>query len=196
MKYSADITAGSLKVTESRIIADLLLNGVTKEEFKKAVVDENILQARSGATAIRLARLIKKRLELMTPELWKLVRDGAGETATHAVLASAVKHSRLLGDFLDQVVREQFRIFNPILSNKLWDEYLNDCQRRDPAVATWKEGTRKRLSSSVFQMLAQAGYIESTKTRKLQNVHIATPVMKYLERNNEKYVLRCIQVTP
>ena len=48
----------------------------------------------------------------MGPDLWRLVRDGKGSVATHAVLAAAVKHSPLLGDFLDLVVREQYRLFS------------------------------------------------------------------------------------
>ena len=76
--------------------------------------------------------------------------------ATHAVLAAAVKHSPLLGDFLDLVVREQYRLFSPTLSNKLWDDYLDGCRGRDPDMPQWNESTRRRLRSSVFQMLAQA----------------------------------------
>ena len=60
----------------------------------------------------------------------------------------------------------------------------------------WSETTRRRLRSSVFQMLAQAGYIENTRSLKLQTVHIADQVLRYLKANNETYVLRCIQVAP
>jgi len=194
MYYNADITAGSLKIAESRIVADLLLKNITTDEWKKKITEENVLQARSEATAIRLSRLIRKRLELMQPELWRLVRDGAGEIATHAVLAAAVKHSHLLGDFLDLVVREQYRIFNTVLSDKLWETYLDDCRGRDPAMPMWNESTRKRLRSSVYQILAQAGYIENTRTKKLQTVHIASQVLQYLEKNKENYVFQCIKV--
>ena len=58
----------------------------------------------------------------------------------------------------------------------------------------WNETTRRQLRSSVFQMLAQARYIENTRSLKLQTVHIADPVLHYLKANNETYVLRCIQV--
>lgn len=196
MHYKADITAGSLKVAESRIVARLLLRKVNADGWEKAIIEDNVLQTRSEATAIRIGRLIRKRLELMNPDLWRLVRDGTGTVATHAVLAAAVKHSPLLGDFLDLVVREQYRLFNTALSNKLWDEYLDDCRGRDPDMPIWNESTRKRLRSSVFQILAQAGYIENTRSKRLQTVHIASQVLQYLERHNEHYVLRCIKVSP
>ncbi len=196
VRYSADITAGSLKVPESRAIADLLLRGVGNEGWKEAIVNENILQARNPATAIRLGRLIRKRLELMDADLWRLIRDGSAVVATHAVLAAAVKHSPLLGDFLDLVVRDQYRIFAKTLTNQLWNEYLDDCRGRDPDMPQWNESTRRRLRSSVFQILSQAGYIDNTKAKQLQAVHIASQVLRYLESHDEQYVLRCIQVAP
>jgi len=196
LRYKADITAGSLKVSESRIIADLLLRGTDNQGWQVAIVDRNLLQARTTETARRLARLIRGRLETMEADLWKLVRDGTGEVATHAVLASAIKHSPLLGDFLDLVVQEHYRVFATTLSNKCWEDYLYDCRGRDPDMPIWNESTRKRLRSTVFQILAQAGYIENTRSRKLQTVHIASQVLQYLQGHNEHYVLRCIQVTP
>ena len=196
MRYKADITAGSLKVPESRIIADLLLRGIDKRGWDDAVLNKNVLQARSPETARRLTRLIRGRLETMEADLWKLVRDGTGEVATHAVLAAAIKHSSLLGDFLDLIVREHYRLFSATLSNRSWEDYLDDCRGRDPDMPIWNESTRKRLRSSVFQILAQAGYIENTRSKRLQTVHIASQVLHYLERHNEHYVLRCIQVAP
>lgn len=196
MRYSADISAGALKVPEARVIAGLFLRGIDEQGWKRALITENVLQTRNPATAIRLARLIKARLALVDADLWKMIYEGTGVVAVHAVLAASIKHSHLLGDFLDLVVREQYRLFNPSLSNRLWDDYLSDCRGRDPEMPEWNESTRRRLRSSVFQTLAQAGFIENTKTLKLQPVHIAPPVIRYLTNRDEDYVLRCIQVSP
>ena len=140
-RYRADITAGSLKVTESRRIADLLLRNVDADGWNDAIVKRNVLQARTPATARRLASLIRSRLESMGPDLWKLVRDGKGSVATHAVLAAAVKHSPLLGDFLGMVVADQYRRFGKTISNKMLDDYLDGCRERDPLMPAWKETT-------------------------------------------------------
>ena len=195
-RYSADITAGALKVSESRILAHLLLQGINGKEWDEILYSQNILQARNTETARRLARLIRARLVPMKPELWKLVRDGSSVVATQACLAAAIKHSPLLGDFLDLVVREQYRLFRSALSKQLWEDYLMDCRGRDPAMPLWKESTRRRLRSSVFQTLAQAGYLENTRTRKLQPVYIFPKVLQYLQDNQESYVLRCMEVSP
>jgi hypothetical protein len=196
MRYKANITAGALKLPESRFIADLLLRQVDAEGWRDAIVTNNVLRASNPATARRLTGLIRGRLETMGPDLWKLVRDGSGNVAIHAIFAAAVKHSPLLGDFLDIVVGEQYRLFNSTLTNKLWADYLESCRERDPDMPLWNETTRRRLRSSVFQMLAQAGYVENTRSLKLQTVHIAEQVLRYLKVNDEDYVLRCIQIAP
>lgn len=196
IRYRGDLTAGGLKVQESRVIADLLVRDTDPTEWHRLLIDRNVLQARTPATAERLGRLIRGRLELMDRDLWLMIRDGTGTVVTHAVLAAAIKHSHLLGDFLDLVVREQYRAFSPALSLSLWDDYLTDCGGRDPEMPVWSESTRERLRSSVFQTLAEAGYIENTRTRKLHPVHIAPQVLRYLQNRNERYVLRCIEVSP
>jgi hypothetical protein len=196
MRYSANISAGSLKVTESRIVADLLLHGVGGDEWRRAVVEENVLQARNPASAIRVGRLVRQRLELMKPDFWRLVRDGSGLEATHALLASAIKHSLLLGDFLDLVVREQFRIFNTTLPKKLFNEFLQDCRGRDPDMPEFHESTRRKLQTTIYHILVQAGYLSDTRSFQLRKVHIAEPVLGYLRQYDESYVLRCIQVGP
>jgi hypothetical protein len=58
-RYKAEITAGSLKVQESRHIANLLLRQVDAEGWKDAIVKRNVLQARSPATARQLTKLIR-----------------------------------------------------------------------------------------------------------------------------------------
>lgn len=196
MRYQADITAGSLKIAESRVLAALMLEGLDSDAWRTAIEDSNVLRSRNRATAIRVSRLVRKRLELMNSEHWLLVRDGVGDVTVHALMAAAIKHSALLGDFLDLTVRDRYRSFAATLPKSLWDEYLQGCRERDPEMPIWNESTRRKLGTTVYHMLQQAGYLENTRTLKLRSVHVAEPVIRYLERYNERYVLRCMQVCP
>jgi Putative inner membrane protein (DUF1819) len=166
MRYRADITAGALKLPESRVIAGLLIRGLTSQGWREAIYERNVLQTRSPASAKRLTRLIRGRLELMDADLWRLVAEGEATVATYALLAAAIKQSALLGDFLDLVLREQYKVFGERLTNSLWDQYLDDCRGRDPQMPEWHESTRRRLRSSVFQILAQAGFVQDTRSLK------------------------------
>jgi hypothetical protein len=193
--YNAEISAGSLMLRESRKIAALLLRGVDDGAWHEALHVDNILQKKVPATARRMARLIRNRLELMTPELWKMVADDAVETATQALMAAAIKHSRLLGDFLDQVVREHYRVFDKQLSVNDWNRFLSECEHRDGAVSVWSPSTRAKLGQVVLRILAEAKYLDSTRSLHLVPITIVPEVTNYLAKCEEIYVLRCMNVT-
>ena len=194
MRYTSSITAGSLKVPESRVIAGLMLRGLKGKDFQQAISRENVLQARSKNTSQGLAKLIRRRLEHLPEPMLKLIRDGSVIEATHACLAAAIMDSFLLGDFLDLVMRPLYRTFKETLSISSWGDYLEGCRSRDPDMPHWTQKTTSRLRSSVFKTLAEAGYLNNTKERRLQKVHIVKPVLRHVEEQGDKYVLRCLEV--
>jgi len=192
VRYKADITAGGLKMRESRIVADLLLKRLDAAAWKSAIEGQNLLQAKSKATARRLLCLIKGRLMLMGPDHWLMVRDGPRELAVQAVFAAAVKQSSLLGDFLDLCLRQEYRIFTEALPNTIWPNFIEDCKSKDLDMPDWTPSTIQRLRSSVFQMLAETAYFNSSRAPRLQKVYLIPELRSYLENHEELYVLRCM----
>lgn len=179
---------------ESRKIADLLLAGADDAAWHQALAVDNILQKKVPATARRMARLIRNRLELATPELWKMVAHGNSESATQSLLAAAIKHSRLLGDFLGEVVKEHYKAFNHQLSFMDWKNHVVLCAQRDGAVSTWSETTKAKLGQVIFRILAEARYVDSTRSLKLTPVSLTPEVRAYLVGRKETYVLRCMDI--
>ncbi len=180
---------------ESRVIAGLLLAGVTDMQFKEAVVQENVLQARTSATAVRLARMIRARLEGLDASLWCMIRDGEKQLSTQALLAATVRHSALLRDFMDLVLRDEYRLLHTHLDTRLWPVFLEGCFARDPAVAGWSESTRERLRSTVYQILAQGGYLSDTSKRELKKVTILPELRNCLTNRHDSKILRCLQLS-
>ena len=161
----------------------------------KALFHENILQKQNPATIKRQARLIRQRLQLMKPALWQMIAEGSKEVATQALLASAIKHSLLLGDFMYQVVKEQWITFERQLSPLHWNRFMDMCRQVDPHVLEWSDSTVAKLRQVIFRILAESGYIDNTRSLKLQHVSIVPEVRNYLLANSEDYVIRCMEVT-
>lgn len=194
MIYTATITTASLRLRESRIIADLLLQAVSDDAWNKAMLDQNLLQMGSAVSIKRISRLLRARLELLGPGAWKMVRDGDRIQATQAVFAGAVKNSRLLGDFMDITLREQRASFAKKLEYRMWNDYIAGCLGRDPDMPHWSDATVARLRSAVFSMLAEAGYLKDTRSLLLQNVFVDAQLAAYLRACGGTYVLRCMEV--
>ena len=195
MHYKANITAGALFVPESRKIAGLMLTEVSPDEWKQVIEDQNILQRLSPASSIRIANFIRSRLRLMTPDLWELVKDGDSVTATQACFAAAIKHCRLLGDYLDIVVRGQFNKLEDRLTPRLWEDFVLGCRQRDPEMDEFPSTTAKKMRTNIHRILNEAGYLKGGRKWLLQRVDILPEILRYLKNNDEEYVLRCMQVT-
>jgi len=191
--YQANFSKGALMIPESRVVADLLLHDVNEEQWHQAIEVDNVLEKRSPTTASTKAGLIRNRLQTMGPGLWELICDGGRETATHAALAATIKYSRLVGDFLDIVIRDLHGRFEHSIRNQHWERFLEECRNRQPDMPQWSDATTETLRGRIFSMLSDAGYIADSRSRVLKPVFVAPEVLAYLRETGEDYVLRCMQ---
>lgn len=194
-KYNGEIVAGSLLTMESRKIARLLLDNANPDAWHQAIVIDNILQKRSPATAKRQARLIKNRLSLMKPELWDIIVRGSSDETVQALLAAAIKHSPLLGDFMDMVIRQHWRTFIKKLDDKNWKDFINTCVQVDPGIEQWTASTLAKLRQVIFRIFAESKYIDNTKNLNLLPVSVIPEIRRYLLENSEHRILHCMEVT-
>lgn len=189
-RYNAEISAGSLMLPESRRIAKLLLEHPTKEQWFDALKLDNILQKNSPATARRQARLIRNRLDTLEDEAWQSIAEGPQEVAIQLLLAAAVKHSKVLADFLVEVYAGHLRRFEHQISpSKDWETFLADCVQRDPDTASFSVTTKAKMLQVILRILAETKYIESTRTLRLTPPHLHPDVVAYLKRHGEIAVL-------
>lgn len=192
-EYNGDIIAGSLLVPESRKIAKLFIENCDQKCWHKAIID-NILQKRNPASAKRQAKLIRNRLELMTPDFWELIELGSSDIVVQALLAATIKQCHLLGDFMNGVIRDNWCSFNKYTTHKDWDDFIEICIQIDPKIAKWTISTKNKLKQVIFRILAESKYIDGVRSCRLLPVTIVPEVCNYLKKNSEDYVIRCMDI--
>ena len=121
--------------------------------------------------------------------------EGDQELALQILLAASVKHSRLLGDFMRDVVAGHVRRFEESLAPSDWDAFLADCIQRDPAVAGWSDTTKAKLLQVVLRILAEARYLESTRSLHLTPPLLHPEAQRYLKSRSEAAVLAAMELT-
>ncbi|MDQ3748927.1 MAG: DUF1819 family protein [Acidobacteriota bacterium] len=193
-RYNAEIVAGALVLTESRIIARLISDGVSAQELNRLLKVENILQKRSPATAVRVNELIQKRFRLVDRNLLSIISKGTRQACVQALLVAAIKHNNLIGDFLLRVVKEKWRLFETKLKPSDWENFLRECEQLDETVLKWKPTTREKLGQVVKKCLVEAGYLESATNPTITPVLLLPEIKNYLLENNETYVLECMNL--
>lgn len=193
--YDSDLIGGSLQVRESRIVADLLLQDASAEQWHEVIQQQNLLQKRTPASAKRVAQALRKRLERLDAPFWRAIRDGDDQLATQVVFCSALERNLLLVEFIETVVRDAFVTRAGVLEPYHWSEFLEERSHRDPAVSTWTESSRKKMAQVIYRMLAEVGFLEGTRNMKLQNLMIRSEVRSLLDDSYRYRLKACLEVS-
>ncbi len=196
--YKADLAGVALKIQESRVIALWLLEqaaGKTEKSWDELIYRDNEVQIRGRSTLRRQANLMRARLQGAPEAVLRLVAEGEYRTASQACLAAAIMHSRLLGDFMDILMRNELAKHNRELTAWHWDAFLDDCKARDPLMSEWSKTTRDRIKTTVFSILKDAGFLVREGGWIIQTPKIETELEKALQDADERYALRCMRLT-
>ena len=193
--YDSDLIGGSLQVRESRIVADLLLQDASPEQWHEVIQKQNRLQKRAPASAKRVAQAIRKRLERLDAPFWRAIRDGDDELATQVVFCSAMERNLLLVEFIETVLKDAFVTRADVLEPYHWNEFLEERSHRDSTITTWTESSRKKMAQVVYRMLAEVGLLKSTRNMKLQNLMIRSEVRVLLDDSYRYRIKACLEVS-
>ena len=178
---------------ESRRIAALLLAQPDEAAWRHAIEIDNILQKKAPATARRQATLIRKRLMTLDAQGWEMIARRESEVQLQLLLAAAIKHSSLLGDFMRNVYTLRQRGLESALTPHDWPDFLAECAHHDPAVTQWADSTRAKLFQVIVRVLVEAKYLDNARSMGLTPRALHPDVRRYLGEHHETYVLECLE---
>jgi len=193
--YLGDLNGGSLLMTESRIVAEIQLRNLPEKEWKRLIVEDNVLQKKSPKTALRFANVIRKRLEAMG-ETYTQALLGVSERAyIQLLLAAFMVQSPVIVDFMRECLAEARRIYKPELSKDVWINFIEDRMKIVPELVLYSESTLKRMGSNVIKALVDTGYLNSTRQRQIQAVYLLPEVKQVLIQVNRQELIEVMECT-
>lgn len=178
---------------ESRRIAAFLLTQPDDNAWRRALVEDNLLQKKAPATALRQAALIRKRLNTLDVTAWEMIANREQEVAIQLILVAAVRHSQLLADFISHVYIDHQRRMNLAISANDWEGFLAECSHRDSSVKQWSASTQAKLFQVILRILTEAKYLESTRSMKLTPQSLHPDVRRYLSTHGETALLELLE---
>lgn len=193
-EYLGDIIGGSLMVSESRVIAELLLQQPSEEQWKHAVIEQNILQKNSSQTAVRYARTLRWRLEPLGADFMQELVSAEERVCTQMLLLALLLNSPVLVDFMGSSVIEAHRTYQPALTADAWSEFYQYRTQAYPELGNYSESSIKKMGNNTIKVLADAGYLDTARRKNLQPVYLLPEVkdwLEKLERNDLESVMEC-----
>ncbi|MEZ8333315.1 DUF1819 family protein [Vibrio splendidus] len=193
-KYLGDLIGGSLMITEAQLIAELLLSDPSKEQWDDAIVDQNILQKRSPASAKRNAATIKKRIANLGNTFLSTLVNANHEEAAQLMMAATLINSPLLTDFMRTVVMDAKRMYRENIDMKDWEYFWEDKCRIYPDFADMSESSTYKIAQVAFKVMTDGGFLESTKTKVLTNIYITPDVRQLLVDMDRDDIIQAMEI--
>ncbi len=193
-KYLGDLIGGSLMITEAQLIAELLLSDPSKDQWDEAIVEQNILQKRSPASAKRNAATIKKRIANLGNQFLSALVNANHEEAAQLMMAATLMNSPLLADFMRTVVMDAKRMYRESIDMKDWEYFWEDKCRIYPDFADMSESSTYKIAQVAFKVMTDGGFLESTKTKILTNIYITPDARNLLVEMDRDDIIQAMEI--
>lgn len=180
--YLGDIIGGSIMLRESRIISELLLQHPDDASWHEAIVSHNLLQKNSVHSAKRMASTLRKRVEPMGQDFWTALPRVSDDQAKQMLLLATLCQSPVLGDFMATVVSDARRMYRESLRSDDWQEFILSRQRVIDGLDQFSASSIQKMGNNVFKILADVGYLESGRSKKLQNIYLLPEMREWSMR--------------
>ncbi len=157
IKYSSGLVSESFWFVEMKELISLREDGISWEELKEKCIAEHLLGGQKEYRTGRIFGYLKRRISLLDEELLTLFSTEQLGTQKLINLIAIAKGNRLLYEFLYSEYREKLLMGSNFYSSTDMNRFFSEKQRQEEAVAEWKEPTLKRLKSTYFNFLTDAG---------------------------------------
>lgn len=164
-RYALSFTTGALLAREGAVLARVYVKLRDWRQVRDQVVEENLLQARTYRTGVRLTRETVKRLSTLNDDEIELLVEAAASERAHLMWAAACRRYELIGEFAEEVLRERYLTLASTLGYEDFDSFVRTKTLWHEELVDIKESTLQKLRSNVFKMLheaellSEAGYI-------------------------------------
>lgn len=158
-RYALSFTSGALLMREALIAAPIYLRERDWAAARDLIEKDNLLQSRTVASGHRLVRETAQRLAVLNDIELQLLSEATATERGHLLWVAACRRYDLIGEFAQEVLRERFLLLAPSLGYDDFDGFIRTKALWHEELADLKDSTLRKLRSTVFLMLTEAGLL-------------------------------------
>ncbi len=163
MRYRA-ITSENFYYKEMKNTAILIKkNLVPFEEAKERIRENDVLDTKSVANFNKKFLSISKRYNALSEELRSILCEADSNNGKFINFYAILLAERIVLEFVDEVIRENFSRLNYQLSNSDFVNFMKHKQEQSEEVASWSQAGRDKVITKLKNFSLEAGYIEKNK---------------------------------
>lgn len=172
MEYSAGMVSQVFALAEMRKTAELLGQGMSKDEVWEKIQSENLYQLKNSTRLRRTFRYVCNRLEALPDDAVKMLPAMDADNAKIVVLISIMKTDLLFFEFVYEVYRGKKILGEKALAGRDINGFFDDKANQSDIVQRWSEAGIQKLKGCYVKNLVDAGLLENSKNKVIKPVLI------------------------
>jgi len=159
--YKLSFTTGGLFYCETLKSIHLFDELQDWGAVKRKLQAENLLQARTSASATRSSRELIQRLQTLTASQLEILRDGTRQDQVQILWLAVCKQYDFVYEFATHVLHGKYLKLDFFLSYDDFDEFFNSLAEWNENLEKTTETTRKKLRQVLFRMIREADLLSA-----------------------------------
>lgn len=193
MEYSAGMVSQVFAFVETKKTAELMASGMSKEDIREKVENENLYQLRNATRLRKTFNYVYKRLNSLPQGAVELLIKVDNENAKLLTLIGIMNTDKLFFEFVYEVYREKIILGEKNIEDRDMNAFFDDKAAQSEEVAGWSEAGITKLKRCYLKNLADAGLLESTKTREIRHALVNYRIEELFNRSGMGAYIRAIK---
>lgn len=185
-EYNGSLTREQFLFFEMRIVASLLVQGLTRDEILEKIKKENLFQFPTERMICSIAKTCFRRLDALGSEaLASQIANAPFPEAKQINLYAMMRDNRLVWEFMTTVIAEKFRTQEFEFSRKDLNIFFFRLQEQSDTVASWSDATISKIKQVLTKSLVECEYLDSNKATHLNPITIAPELESGIRANGD-----------
>jgi hypothetical protein len=179
-RYRLSFTTGGLFLQESPIVVERYLALRDWSQTRNQVRNDNLLQVRTAAAALRISKELIARLELLESDELEELLNGSARDRGYLLWVAACRRYAIIHDFAVEVLREHYLLLRRQISFGDYDAFFNAKALWHTELDEIAQSTQRKLRQNLFRMLRDADLISDQQH--IQTAMLSPRLAKLLAR--------------
>lgn len=160
-KYLLSFTACPMRRPECVTLARSYRELGDWKAVRSAIEKDDILMIRSESSRKRIGLELTKRLRNLSDDEISQLAESESDVQTALAWIAVCRTYEFIRDFLNDVVAVRWHDGLGDLPQGAYESYVEEASVLHPELASISDGTKTRLRNQLFQMLREAGIIDT-----------------------------------
>jgi|GEM_PF-360651 len=133
------------------------------DHLKKTLLEEDVLDYSSPNNLQRKIGILLKRFRVLDTVLIKELAEADISTTEFITFYSILKNERLLFDFLNEIIFDNFIKLKKYISKEEIENFMLEKARQVEEVNSWSDSSKNRMKNKLIEFSIRAGYLKKNK---------------------------------